>query len=431
MGTILNQNKRPQDALAYYQEANQIIQKIRDTATFASSHYNLGLTFKALKQYDSAFYHLQNAVLLSEKNRQSDLLAYSYGAIAESFLELGKKTEGKKYLLLENNIAVKIGNLHFQAMCNSSLAEIAFKEKDLKGAIQYYLRADSLLKKNPLPVLQMNVDSMMFVACSSLSRFEEALAWHLDFVKIKDNVIGEKQTAQLNKVMVEYGTKEKNLTISKQQVEIRSKKTQLQLLALSLILTLLFIALLFRYIIKTRRSRESLYQKEKYLDQQLAEREENRQFLATAGPANLKADKTEDQTSMDENVENPSSRYSLYLQLQELLTTQKLYLDPEMNMQTLITILGTNKKYLYQAIAGYGEENFRSLINRYRVDESKRIIEHNIKINSMLDMSSVYSAAGFNSATSFYRIFKQYTGLTPAEYANEARKEMKKTSHFS
>ena len=203
----------------------------------------------------------------------------------------------------------------------------------------------------------------------------------------------------------------------------------MQLLTLLLLITLLFIILMFRHIIKIRKHRESLYQKEKYLDEQIKEIAQYRQFFTKSGTVDVSQDQAEDTALSEESVENPSLRYPLYLQLKELLTTSKLYLDPELNMQTLIMMLGTNKKYLYQAIAGYGEENFRSLINRYRIDESKRIIEHNLGIDSMQDMNTVYPAAGFNSAASFYRIFKQYTGLTPAEYTSEARKELKKTGN--
>jgi AraC-like DNA-binding protein len=427
MGNILNQNKRPGEALKYYQEASRLIAKNRDTSSFALSHYNLGLTFQNLQQYDSCFYHLQKAVLLAEERKQSDLLCFVYGSMAESYLELGQKAEWKKYLLKANDIALKIGNLQFLAMGYSTLAMSALKEKDFAGAIKYGLKADSLLKKNPYQVLQMNVDSMMYAACSNLSRSTEALAWYIDFVRIKDKVMGEKQTAQLNKMMVEYGTREKNLTINKQYAEIHNKKIQLQLLTLLLLITLFFIILLVRHIIKIRKHRESLYQKEKYLDEQIKEIAQYRQFFTKSGTVNASPEQAEDTALSEESVENPSLRYPLYLQLKELLTTSKLYLDPELNMQTLIMMLGTNKKYLYQAIAGYGEENFRSLINRYRIDESKRIIEHNLGIDSMQDMNTVYPAAGFNSAASFYRIFKQYTGLTPAEYASEARKELKKT----
>ncbi len=429
MGTILNQNKRPAEALKYFREANQIILKIRDTSSYALSHYNLGLTFQALKQYDSCFYHLHKAVLLAEETKQVDILFYVYGSMAESYLELGQKDKSKKYLLKANEIALKLGNLQFQAMSYSTLASSAIKEQDYTGAIRYGLKADSLLKINPYPVLQMNVDSIMYAACSKLSRSAEALKWYLDFAKIKEKLIGENQAEQLNKMMVEYGTREKNLQISKQNVVLSKNKIQLRLLSLLLLLTVFFIALLFRHIVKIRKHRESLYQKEKYLDEQIAEIVQYRQFMPMAGTANVSDAQANVEDLVEADVENPSNRYFLNLQLRELLETRKLYLDPELNLQTLITMLGTNKKYLYQAITGYGNENFRSLINRYRVDESKRIIENSLGIASMPEMTSVYSASGFNSAASFYRIFKYHTGLTPAEYANEARKELKKAEN--
>jgi hypothetical protein len=44
----------------------------------------------------------------------------------------------------------------------------------------------------------MNVDSMMFAACKKLSRYEESLAWYMDFVKIKEKSFSE--TCQLFKM---------------------------------------------------------------------------------------------------------------------------------------------------------------------------------------------------------------------------------------
>ena len=426
MGTILNQNQRPGNALKYYQEANQVTAEIGDTSSFALSNYNLGLTFQKLKQYDSCFYYLQKAVLVAEKRKQSDLLFYVYGSMAESYLATGQKKEWEKYLLKTNSIAISIGNTQFQAMCFSTLATNAFTEENFTGAIKYGLKADSLLKINPYHVLQMNVDSLMYAACSKLSRFSEALAWHENFVKMKEKVIGENQEALLNKLMVEYGTREKNLMISKQNSEIRNKNIELQLLSLLLLITVISVALLTNYIIRIRRNRESLYLKEKYLDEQIEEIAQYKNSLTKSGTTDEAPDQAEDKSPLEKSAENPTPRFSLYLQLRELLEATKLYLDPELNQQTLIAMLGTNKKYLYQAIAGYGEENFCSLINRYRVDESKRLIEHNLSTGSSPNIEAIYLASGFHSAPSFYRIFKQHTGLTPMEYSSEALKQMKK-----
>ncbi len=97
-----------------------------------------------------------------------------------------------------------------------------------------------------------------------------------------------------------------------------------------------------------------------------------------------------------------------------------------MSKSGVIKILGTNQKYLYQAISENSESNFRSFLNRYRVDEAKRIIEQKIRMKEELNLSDIFSSAGFNSPVSFYRAFKSVTGLTPKEYATEIRIEERK-----
>ena len=57
----------------------------------------------------------------------------------------------------------------------------------------------------------MKLDSMMYMAYKILSKPDEALAWHESFMKIKNQVLNEKQSALLNRMMVEYSVKEKNL----------------------------------------------------------------------------------------------------------------------------------------------------------------------------------------------------------------------------
>ena len=428
IATILMQNKRFGEALKYYREVQSINIKINDTAAIALNLFNIGLVWLSLNQYDSCLYYLQKTVLLSEGLKQSDLLVYTYGTMADCYLAMGNKTARKKYLLMANGIALKLGNLQFVAMGYSNLLEGSLNDKDFANALKYGLTADSLLKKAPYPALQMKVDSMIYVAMSRLGRPTEALAWHELFLKIKNQVISETQLALMNKMLVEYQVKEKDLTIEKQNLEIRSKKRQLQLLALLLFITALFIAGMIRYVMKTRRFRETLYQKEEYLDRQIADMVKYKFSGLRENPAMVAKPAIEPKNGIADN-QGPDDLIphdALYARFVDMIEIQKLYLDPELNLKSIINLLGTNKKYMYEAISKHSGGNFRSLVNRYRVAEAKKIIQESIRTTQSVDTEAIYSSAGFNSAVSFYRAFKNFTGLTPKEYANETRKEFRK-----
>lgn len=60
-------------------------------------------------------------------------------------------------------------------------------------------------------------------------------------------------------------------------------------------------------------------------------------------------------------------------------------------------------------------DNFKTFLNRYRIDRACEFIQKNprIKIN---DLSA---AVGFNSANSFIRVFSKVTGMTPKVYADK------------
>jgi AraC-like DNA-binding protein len=105
---------------------------------------------------------------------------------------------------------------------------------------------------------------------------------------------------------------------------------------------------------------------------------------------------------------------SLIEKLQHYMKNEKPFLDPELSLSTLAIAIGINRNQLSQLInAGIGE-NFYDFINKYRVEEVKRLMVDPHKQNyNLLGMAI---EAGFKSKSTFNLIFKRFTGLTPTEY---------------
>ena len=64
------------------------------------------------------------------------------------------------------------------------------------------------------------------------------------------------------------------------------------------------------------------------------------------------------------------------------------------------------------------------ILNRYRVYEAKKIIEQSAYPENAELPDDLYARAGFAAKSSYYRIFKEFTGITPKEYALEYSKSL-------
>ena len=105
---------------------------------------------------------------------------------------------------------------------------------------------------------------------------------------------------------------------------------------------------------------------------------------------------------------------SLVDKLRQYMQNEKPFLDPELSLSTLSKAMGLNRNQLSHLInTGIGE-NFYDFINKYRVEEVKRLMVDPQKQN--YNLLGIALEAGFKSKSTFNLIFKRFTGLTPTEY---------------
>ena len=101
--------------------------------------------------------------------------------------------------------------------------------------------------------------------------------------------------------------------------------------------------------------------------------------------------------------------------IRRAMDVEKLYLNPTLTLTELAQHVALNPKIVSQVInAGIGK-SFNDFVNDYRVDEVKQ----RLRTNDMtrLTLLGIAFESGFNSKTTFNRIFRQHTGQSPSEFA--------------
>ncbi len=103
---------------------------------------------------------------------------------------------------------------------------------------------------------------------------------------------------------------------------------------------------------------------------------------------------------------------ALIAELEQLMLTQKVYLDANLAMPKLAKMLAWSTPKLSQLLNDNLQKTFNDYINGYRIEYAKALL---ISADAM-KMEDLAERAGFNSLSTFYAVFKKHTQLTPAKY---------------
>lgn len=106
----------------------------------------------------------------------------------------------------------------------------------------------------------------------------------------------------------------------------------------------------------------------------------------------------------------------------EALEEKEYYLDSNLSMSSVATLLETNTKYIAYVIHKYRSQDFTSYINSLRIEKAMGEIRSNPD-NLNYKISYLAGEFGFSSHASFTNAFKKIAGMSPSQFINQVRKE--------
>lgn len=107
----------------------------------------------------------------------------------------------------------------------------------------------------------------------------------------------------------------------------------------------------------------------------------------------------------------------LFRRLEKLVVEQQLFRDPDLSLENLCPLVGSNRTYVSACVNKGSGMNFSTWISKIRVDYVLAAISKDCYLPDL------YTDAGFASQTSFYRNFKLVTQMTPKQYLEREKRE--------
>lgn len=117
----------------------------------------------------------------------------------------------------------------------------------------------------------------------------------------------------------------------------------------------------------------------------------------------------------------------LMARIEETASRPETFCDPDFSLAELAKLVGSNTRYVSQAINETKGENFRSYINRFRIREARNRLTNDARYEH-LTIQSIGESVGFRSVSNFNIAFKRMTGMTPSLYQKMTLEEKKKGS---
>jgi len=400
------------DSAVYYLElARQKIPVANDLKYALNDVYHAEIRFMK-NEIDSVLPHLKQSLFILNKNEKNENF-HSSDTIGLTYIYLHEITSNTYRLLskyYDEQGQDKAADFYF----NKAL-EHAYKANSKKLIANLYfnkvLQCSEIKDDNCLKQHLDSADTYVFLVCDlNLQKtFADSMVNCLNnrnlntlqnkYIQIssllKDSIASQKSSFELQQNLMLLASVIAEHTAHKQLLE-KEKKIEViryQNIIIIIVFTLLTIIIIaFIKIFLQNRHLNSIYR-----------------AMVSQVKKNIR-------TTTSENVhfsENPAyERFEKELEL--FMEADKPYLNKNITLNDLSSMLNTNQTYLSNYINTKYSINFNDFINKYRVNESCKLLLDDNKGN--LSIENIAEKSGFNSKSTFYAAFKKLIGMSPAVF---------------
>lgn len=425
-------------ALEAYQESYQIAQAMNDSTSIAQSWINLGLLeakqqhlkeagnyFESARDYFSSTSDslnlglaIQNMGVVARLESDWDaLFKYSQQALSvhqqvgnahsmtECLVNMGFAAMQRGDLLLSDTLlrqalelSVDKGFQIQKATALRNLGALYTRRGSTRLAIEYLKEAVAIYEANGFfePIGSTYLDLLKAIAFSGdLDQYAKVMEDLLDSEQIRLQTAASNRYEELKAI---YEHDRQMLQINQQESQIRLQETKFQYLVILALVLLIASLWIFKLLVEAKGLQKALFQKNSALTQQLS--------------VHIR--------KQNEDLRNASQQHSkfkeLFQDIEEIVDARQLYKDTDLSLTKLSQLLNSNESYVSKAINSFSGLNFNQYLNRYRTRIAQRLLVEKTGDS----VREIAVECGFNSYSTFNRIFKQNTGLTPGQYQQQA-----------
>jgi AraC-like DNA-binding protein/Tfp pilus assembly protein PilF len=422
--------KKYDAALDYYEWSLRIETETGNLQGMAGSYENIGIVYKNLGEMEKALKSYLQSLEINQQLKDTIGISTTYDNLGSLLLESGEPEQAQQYfrlaLGLQHAINDRLGITFSLIGISQALKAQGKKQESLNMAFEAATEAESIGLYTQLQIIYEIIAGLS----EETGAYAQACSYYRKYSAVKDSVFSVNAHRQMIEMKTRYETDRKDRELEIQKLKIDKQQAQIgrdRYILLSVIGLMLFIAgftilLSFWYIQKKNALRILMRQ-----NLEIVRREQELKSLKTEDTA-----MPELESSLDPEPEQDSEKllpagekYSgsqlteehkqhLIQRLSYYTEQEKVYLDSQLNIEALASMMKTNRRYLSQVINEVYRVNFNQFINDFRVKEARRMLLD--QEYRHLSIEGIATSVGFNSRVSFINAFKKVTGLTPSYF---------------
>lgn len=222
-------------------------------------------------------------------------------------------------------------------------------------------------------------------ALENTHKYRQALETYKKFHVESYDIFNLESERAINSIQRRYETERHERELQQQNAVIIKRERELQIAALIIISVI--VCLFITYIMY--RNKDRMYTR-------IA-----KQYKEAFDQRAIQEKQTEDKNS------------ELFSKLEDVMKSQKLYLEKNLTRERAAEMIGSNRTYLSQMINEKTGMSFVHYVNNYRLNEAIKILSDP---KNAIPMKALSADLGFSSPSTFYKLFLEKVGMSPAKY---------------